>query len=106
MPVHEIELPNYKLRHELWNSISHGVTALFGIVALILMMLKISGAFVGGDLHVALNDPYSYVACAICGFAIIVCMTISCIYHSLAKNNGKRVLRPNLFILKQKINYF
>lgn len=93
MPVHEIELPNYKLRHELWNSISHGVTALFGIVALILMMLKISGAFVGGDLHVALNDPYIYVACAIYGFAIIVCMTISCIYHSLAKNNGKRVLR-------------
>lgn len=93
MPVHEIELPNYKLRHELWNSISHGVTALFGIAALILMMLKISGAFVGGNLHVTLNDPYSYVACAIYGFAIIVCMTISCIYHSLAKNNGKRVLR-------------
>lgn len=93
MAVKDIELPNYRLSHELWNSISHGLTGLFGIIALILMMCKISGVYTPNGLHVPLNDPYSYVSCAIYGFAIIVCMTISCIYHALAKNNGKRVLR-------------
>ena len=93
MAVKDIELPNYRLSHELWNSISHGLTGLFGIIALILMMCKIGGVYTPNGLHVPLNDPYSYVSCAIYGFAIIVCMTISCIYHALAKNNGKRVLR-------------
>ena len=93
MSLRDIELPYYKLRHELWNSISHGLTALFGIAAFILMMLKISGVFTPNGLHIMVNDPYAYVASAIYGFAIIVCMTISCIYHALAKNNGKRVLR-------------
>ena len=93
MAVRDIELPDYKLRHELWNSISHGLTALFGIVALILMMLKIGNVFTPNGLHIQAHDPYAYVSVAIYGFAIIVCMTISCIYHALAKNNGKRVLR-------------
>ena len=93
MSVREIELPDYKLRHELWNSISHGLTALFGIVAFILMMLKIAGIYTPNGMHISVNDPYAYASCAIYGFSIIVCMTISCIYHSLAKNNGKRVLR-------------
>ena len=93
MAVRDIELPNYRLSHELWNSISHGLTGVFGIIAFILMMLKISGVYAPGDMHIAFNDPYAYVSCAIYGFAIVVCMTISCIYHALAKNNGKRVLR-------------
>ena len=93
MSLKDIELPDYKLRHELWNSISHGLTGLFGIVAFLLMMLKIGDVYVANGLHITAHDPYAYVACAIYGFAIIVCMTISCIYHALAKNNGKRVLR-------------
>ena len=93
MAVRDIELPNYRLSHELWNSISHGLTGVFGIIAFILMMCKIGGAYTPNGLHIAVNDPYAYVSCAIYGFAIIVCMTISCVYHALAKNNGKRVLR-------------
>lgn len=93
MALKDIELPDYKLRHELWNSISHGLTGLFGIVAFILMMLKIGNVYVANGLHIVAHDVYAYVACVIYGFAIIVCMTISCIYHALAKNNGKRVLR-------------
>lgn len=93
MAVRDIELPNYRLSHELWNSISHGLTGLFGIIALVLMMCKIGGVYKPGGMHIAINDPYAYVSCAIYGLAIIVCMTISCIYHALAKNNGKRVLR-------------
>lgn len=93
MAVRDIELPNYRLSHELWNSISHGLTGVFGIIAFILMMCKIGGVYTPNGLHIAVNDPYAYVSCAIYGFAIIVCMTISCVYHALAKNNGKRVLR-------------
>lgn len=93
MAVRDIELPNYRLSHELWNSISHGLTGLLGIIALVLMMCKIGGVYTPGGMHITVNDPYAYVSCAIYGFAIIVCMTISCIYHALAKNNGKRVLR-------------
>ena len=68
MSVREIELPDYKLRHELRNSISHGLTALFGIVAFILMMLKIAGIYTPNGMHISVNDPYAYASCAIYGF--------------------------------------
>ena len=93
MAVKDIELPNYRLRHELWNSITHGLTGLFGIAATVLMILKIANVFAPNGLHISIHNPYAYVSCSIYGFSIIVCMTISCIYHALAKNNGKRVLR-------------
>lgn len=96
MSVNEISLPNYKLRHELWNSITHGLGALFGIVAAILMYLKIFGVFMPNESHLdgtSSDIILAAVSVGIYGFSIIVCMTISCIYHGLAKNNGKRVLR-------------
>ena len=70
MAVRDIELPNYRLSHELWNSISHGLTGVFGIIAFILMMCKIGGVYTPNGLHIDVNDPFA-----------------------LAKNNGKRVLR-------------
>lgn len=94
MSLNEIELPGYKLRHELVNSITHGLTALFGVCALILMILKITNVFIPNEIHIGNEDfVYSLVACSIYGASIIVCMSISCIYHALAKNNGKKVLR-------------
>ena len=45
MKVKKIQLANYKLSQELWNAISHGLGGLFGIVALILMMLKITRVY-------------------------------------------------------------
>lgn len=93
MSVHEIELPNYKLRHELWNSISHGIGGLFGILALILMILKICGIYPISEVSYDKEFIYKIIASSIYAFGIITCMTISCLYHALAKNNGKRVFR-------------
>ena len=94
MSIKEVILPDYKLKHELVNSITHGLTALFGIVALILMLLKINNIFTPNEIHISSSDYiYSIISCSIYGFSIIVTMTISTIYHALKKNNGKRVLR-------------
>jgi len=95
MSIKEIELPNYKLRHELWNSISHGIGAIFGVLALILLLLKISGVFLPNSIHLKSDLDYIFgvISTIIYSLSIIVCMSISCIYHALKKNNGKRVLR-------------
>lgn len=103
MSVSEIELPNYKLRHELVNSITHGLGAIFGIIALILMSLKVSGVYVPNGNHLSDDDfVYAIISIIIYSLGIITCMCISCIYHALAKNNGKRVLR----VLDHDMIYF
>lgn len=103
MSVNEIELPNYKLRHELVNSITHGLGGLFGIVALILMLLKVLGVYLPNESHLKDGDfIYALISIIIYSISIITCMTISCIYHALAKNNGKRVLR----VLDHDMVYF
>ena len=83
MSIEEIEIPKYSLGEELWNAISHGLGALFGVVALILMLTK----------TIPTGDPVTIIASIFYGVSIIVLFTVSCLYHSLAKNNGKRVLR-------------
>ncbi len=94
MKVKKIELANYKLSQELWNAISHGLGAIFGVIALILMMLKITRVYPSDLEPLGLVDYIiSIVACSFYAFSLITCMSISCIYHSLARNNGKRVLR-------------
>ena len=52
-------------------------------LALVLMLLKTCP---GGD-------PFAIASSIIYGLSLIILFTISCVYHSLAKNNGKRVLR-------------
>ena len=83
MSINEVNIPKYSLAEELLNAISHGLGAVFGIVALVLMLLKTCP---GGD-------PFAIASSIIYGLSLIILFTISCIYHSLAKNNGKRVLR-------------
>lgn len=90
-----IRIPSYSLAEELWNSISHGIGAGFGIVVLVLMIIK------------AVNDkmgPLAIVSVSIFGSSMIILYTMSCIYHALSKNlKGKKVLRVldhcNVFLL-------
>ena len=83
MSINEVNIPKYSLAEELLNAISHGLGAVFGVVALVLMLLKTCP---GGD-------PFAIASSIIYGLSLIILFTISCVYHSLAKNNGKRVLR-------------
>jgi len=76
----KISIPNYTLGEELVNSISHGIGALLSIPALILMIIKA-------------NTGKEIFLCTIFGTSMILLYTMSCIYHALARNRGKKVLR-------------
>ena len=95
MSINEISLPNYKLRHELFNSISHGFGALLGIFFAIFSYLKINGAFSFNESHLLSSEDiiFANISITIYLLGLITCMCISCIYHGLKRNNGKRVLR-------------
>ncbi len=93
MCVDDIKLPNYKLRHELCNSITHGLGAIFGIFAVIFMYLKVCGVYPQNSIIYDQEFIYKCIGIALYGFGMITCMTISCLYHALAKNRGKKVFR-------------
>ena len=83
MCINDIKIPKYSLGEELLNAISHGLGAIFGIVALILMLVKV----------VPTGDSYRIASSIVYGLSLIILFTISCVYHSLANNRAKRVLR-------------
>lgn len=75
-----IELPKYKLSEELINSISHGLGAALSIVAFILCIIKANSGL-------AIFSVFFY---CISSFLLYL---MSCLYHSLKRNNAKRVFR-------------
>lgn len=75
-----IGLPKYSLGEEITNAITHGVGAIFGIVAIILLAVKAQGA-------------WEVVACVLYGVSIVATYSISTVYHALKKGKGKRVMR-------------
>lgn len=80
---HRISIPKYSLSEELLNSISHGVGAIFGIVATVLCILK----------GCAASDPWRIVSGAIFGATMLLLYLMSCLYHALKVNKAKRVFR-------------
>ena len=76
----KIKIPKYTLGEELTNAITHGIGAIFSIVTLILCLIRS-------------NTTMSIISSLIYGISSIILFTISCVYHSLKTNNGKRVLR-------------
>ncbi len=78
---HVVSLPGYSLSEELINAISHGLGALLGLAALVLLLLRARGAA-------------AVVSVSLFGLAMIQLYTISCIYHALSPRlKGKKVLR-------------
>lgn len=65
---------------EIANAISHGVMAIFGVVALILLLLKSTSAI-------------EVLAAFIFGFGIIILYTMSTLYHALTNRTAKSVMR-------------
>lgn len=76
-------IPSYTLGEELMSSISHGLGAIFGALALVLCVVK--SALYGSALEI--------VASAIYGATLIVLYTMSTLYHALKVNRAKVVFR-------------
>ena len=66
----EIRIPDYSLGEELFNAISHGIGALLGAAALVLMVVKAHGAL-------------PEVTVSVFGVTMIQLYSISCIYHAI-----------------------
>ena len=76
-----IRIPNYTTGEEICNAVSHGLGALLGTAALVLMLVRARGAL-------------ATVAAAVFGAAMILLYTVSCLYHALPPGSGgKKVLR-------------
>lgn len=76
-------LPQYTLGEELVNSISHGLGAAFGIVALVLCVVFSAKS----------GDAWKVVSSSVYGASMIILYTVSTIYHALGINRAKRVFR-------------
>lgn len=74
-------LPRYTLGEEIFSSVSHGVSALFAVVATVLLLVFCQ------------KDPLTVSAVSIYGGSMLLLYTISCIYHGLALNRAKVVFR-------------
>ncbi len=77
------ELPKYTLAQEISNSITHGFGALLALIFGPFLIIK----------AVLTKNPFAVVSVSLFVVSIIATYTISCVYHALARNNGKRVLR-------------
>lgn len=75
-------LPTYSKPEELLHSLSHAVGAIFGIVVLMLCVIKASSV-----------DAWSIVGAAIYGASMIILYTASSIYHAVSPGIAKQVLR-------------
>lgn len=80
-PLKNRILPNYTFGEELFNMISHIVGATFGIVALIMCIIKSSG------------NVYGIVTSIIYGLCMIILYTMSSIYHGLKHGLAKKVFQ-------------
>ncbi|MFA7376909.1 MAG: hemolysin III family protein, partial [Acholeplasmataceae bacterium] len=69
------------LGEEIANAISHGIGALFGIAALVLMLIKS-------------NDGYDIFGSLVFGISMILLYTMSCLYHAFKKDTlVKRIFK-------------
>lgn len=82
--VSDMSSQEYTVREELANSISHGLGVIFGIVALVALLLK--AADYGAD-------KMTYISMSIYGASVIVLFLASTLYHAVAYPPAKRWLK-------------
>ena len=75
--------PNYTRGEEIFNSVSHIVGAVFGLVALISCVAV-------SLLH---KNTWGLVGSLVYGCSLIILYSISSVYHGLPKNMGKKVMQ-------------
>ncbi|EIL2909060.1 hemolysin III family protein [Vibrio alginolyticus] len=80
----ELQKPQYSQREELANTITHGIGMIFGIVGLILLLVKAID-------HQA--DTLTLTSMAIYGASIIVLFLASTLYHVIPHPKAKRWLK-------------
>lgn len=73
----------YSPGEEIFNAISHGVGAIFGIVGTIYMVI----------FAVINCDTWSIVGSSVYGFSLIMLYTMSTLYHALTNEKAKMVFR-------------
>lgn len=71
---------NQTVGEEIANSVSHGVMALFGVLALVLLILKADG-------------PWEMLSAIVFGISIILLYAMSTLYHALAFTKSKSVFK-------------
>ena len=76
-----VGLPRYTLGEEVFSAVSHGVSALFAIAALALLLVFCE------------KTPLKIVSVSIYGAMMVLLYTVSTIYHGLGLNKAKVVFR-------------
>ena len=76
-------LPDYSVGEEVMNMVTHIVGGAFGILALVLCLVR---TIPGGD-------PWSILGAAIYGVSLITLYTMSSVYHGLRPGMGKKVMQ-------------
>lgn len=80
----ELQKPQYSQSEELANTITHGIGMIFGIVGLILLLIKAI------DQQA---DTLTLASMAVYGASIIVLFLASTLYHAIPHPNAKRWLK-------------
>lgn len=74
---------NYTKKEEIFNGITHGLGVLFGIIALITLLIHSARK----------GDILSIIAFSIYGACLIIMYLSSTLYHSITNRRAKRILR-------------
>lgn len=77
----ELGLPRYTLGEEIFSSVSHGVSALFAVAALVWLLVFSE------------KTPLKVTSAAVYGAMMVLLYTVSTIYHALGLNRAKVVFR-------------
>lgn len=77
----KLNLPKYTLGEEIFSAITHGASAIFAVVALILLLVNCE------------KTPLAVTSVCIFGVSMILLYTVSTLYHALAVNKAKKVFQ-------------